>query len=111
MSNYGHIFILQNKYVLISFSISSLLSKRGLIFFLFTNSINYTIVLPKELKDKMDEITEINWSEVIRTSIKQKINDLTFLKQFTLNSDFSEEDVIKLGKEVNELLYKKYKGN
>ena len=71
--------------------------------------VNYTIVLPKELKNKMDEFPEINWSEVIRTSIKQKINDLTFLKQFTLDSDFSEEDAIKLGKEVNNLLYKRYK--
>ena len=71
--------------------------------------VNYTIVLSKELKDKMDEFPEINWSEVVRSSIKQKINDLTFLKQFTLNSDFSEDDAIKLGKEVNELLYKRYK--
>lgn len=71
--------------------------------------VNYTIALTKELKDKMDEFPEINWSEVIRTSIKQKINDLLFLKQFTLDSEFSEEDAIKLGKEVNNLLYKRYK--
>jgi hypothetical protein len=72
--------------------------------------VNYTIVLPKELKDKMDEFPEINWSEVIRSSIKQKITDLTFLRQFTFNSEFTEEEVISLGKEVNELLFQKYKG-
>ena len=34
-----------------------------------------------------------------------------FLKQFTLDGDFSEEDIVNLGKEVNKLLFKKYKGS
>ena len=72
---------------------------------IITITVNYKIVIPKEMKDKMDTFPEINWSEVIRASIKQKINDLTFLKQFALSSEFSEEEVEKLGKEVNELLY------
>ena len=73
--------------------------------------VNYTLVLPNDLKEKMDAFPEINWSEVIRSSIKQKVAELLFLKQFTLDSDFSEEDAINLGKEVNDLLFKKYKGS
>jgi hypothetical protein len=63
--------------------------------------VNYTIVLPKDLKEKMDEFPEINWSEVIRSSIKQKITDLTFLKQFTLNSEFTEELLTWVNKSMN----------
>lgn len=36
--------------------------------------------------------------------------DLTFLNQFTLKSEFTEDKVVELGKEVNTILFEKYKG-
>ena len=69
----------------------------------------FTLNIPDELKKKMDEFPEINWSEVIRSSIKQKIADLTFLKSFTQNSEITEDDAETLGREVSKLLSEKYK--
>ena len=33
----------------------------------------FTISIPKELKKQLDEMPEVNWSEVLRRGIKEKI--------------------------------------
>ncbi|MHA1279228.1 MAG: hypothetical protein ACTSQ8_18690 [Candidatus Helarchaeota archaeon] len=58
----------------------------------------------------MIKFPEINWSEVARASIKQKIADLKFLRAFTAESEITYEDAEKLGQEVSELLSKHYIG-
>jgi len=35
--------------------------------------VSITLAVPKELKQEMDELKEINWSEIARTAIKNKI--------------------------------------
>ena len=36
----------------------------------------FTISIPKDLKKKLDEIPDINWSEVAKASIKEKLFNL-----------------------------------
>jgi len=67
------------------------------------------ISIPPELKAEMDKFPEINWSEVARNSIKQKIVELNFLNGLTMNSELTPEEALKMGKEVNLLLAKRYK--
>lgn len=71
---------------------------------------NITLSIPDELKEEMNKFPEINWSEVARASIKQKLADLTFLRAFTSESEISYEDAEKLGQEVSELLSKRVTG-
>jgi hypothetical protein len=70
---------------------------------------NLTLSVPDELKEMMENFPEINWSEVARDSIKKKIAYLNFLKGFRMDSEISPEDALNLGKEVSELLLKRYK--
>jgi hypothetical protein len=70
---------------------------------------NITLSIPEDLKKEMEKFPEINWSEVARDSIKKKIAQLTFLKGFRMDSDITPEEALKLGREVNELLVKRYK--
>ncbi len=70
---------------------------------------NLTLSVPKELKDMMEKFPEINWSEVARDSIKKKIAQLNFLKGFRIDSEINPEDALDLGKEISELLLKRYK--
>ena len=70
---------------------------------------NITLSIPPELKKEMERFPEINWSEVARGSIKQKILELNFLQGFTIDSELTPEDALKMGKEVNLLLAKHYK--
>jgi hypothetical protein len=60
-----------------------------------------TLAVPDELKQKMDSFPEMNWSEVARQAFKQKIDDMDFLKMFKEKSKLTEEDALKLGKEVS----------
>ncbi len=70
---------------------------------------NITLSIPPELKKEMEKFPEINWSEVARSSIKQKILELNFLKGLSMDSELTPEDALKMGQEVNILLAKSYK--
>lgn len=70
---------------------------------------NITLSIPPELKAEMEKFPEINWSEVARNSIKQKIVELNFMKGLTMDSEITAEDALKMGQEVNLLLSKRYK--
>ncbi len=72
---------------------------------------NFTLSIPDDLKKEMDKFPEINWSEVARASMRQKIADLNFLKGFRVNSDISPEDAEIMGQEISKLLAKRYKGD
>ena len=68
-----------------------------------------TLSIPKELKDQMDQFPEINWSEVARSAIREKVADLTLLNEFTSKSELTEEDAIELGRKVNKALAMRYR--
>lgn len=70
---------------------------------------NLTLSISSELKEMMENFPEINWSEVARDSIKKKIAQLNFLKGFRIDSEISPEDALNLGREISELLLKRYK--
>ncbi|MEK6948342.1 MAG: hypothetical protein AABX19_03820 [Nanoarchaeota archaeon] len=67
-----------------------------------------TLAVSSELKHKMEAFPEMNWSEVARQAFMQRIKDLEFLKKFKSNSTMTEEDALKLGRELNKNLAKKY---
>ncbi len=73
--------------------------------------VNMTISIPGELKDELDLFPEINWSEVARQAFKEKVADLKFLLEFKRNSKLTEEDAIRLGKELNSSLNRRYSEN
>ncbi len=71
--------------------------------------VNLTLSIPNELKEKMEQFPEINWLEVARDSIKKKILQLSFLKGFRMGSEMSPDNAQNLGREISELLVKRYK--
>jgi hypothetical protein len=73
--------------------------------------VNVTLSIPFDLKTKMDQFVEINWSAVARVAFDEKIKDLEFLKKFKAKSTLTEEDALRLGKELNEKLAKRRAGN
>ncbi|MBS3176317.1 hypothetical protein J4457_03710 [Candidatus Woesearchaeota archaeon] len=50
----------------------------------------------------MDSFPDINWSAVAREAIKRKIILLEKFKDFTKDSEFTEEDTLKLGAEMSQ---------
>jgi hypothetical protein len=70
--------------------------------------VNITLAIPEEIKKKMDSFPEMNWSEVARQAIVQRIKDMEFLKKFTTNSQLTEEDALRLGKELKKGIAKRH---
>ena len=67
-----------------------------------------TLSIPPGLKKRMEHFSEINWSEVARKSILQKIEDLEFLEEFKSNSTMDEQLALELGRKVNKALAARY---
>jgi len=68
-----------------------------------------TLAIPTELKHKLEEFPEINWSEVARQAFIQKVKDLEFLKEFKSESEMTEEEALRLSKQVRKKLAKRFR--
>ena len=70
--------------------------------------VSITLAVPEELKKEMDQNKMINWSEVARQAIRERLLMLRKFKEFTKHSSLTEEDALKLGRKVNKAVAKRY---
>ena len=70
--------------------------------------VSITLAVPEELKKEMDKHPELNWSEVARQAIRERILLLRKMDELLKNSKLTEEDALKLGREVKKALAKRY---
>ena len=68
-----------------------------------------TLAIPSELKKEMDSLPELNWAEIARKAISEKISEYKLFKSIVSKSNLSGNYAAKLGKEFNESLHKRYK--
>lgn len=71
--------------------------------------VNITLSVPEELKRKMDEFPEINWSEVARQAIWEKASQMSVLKAIASKSKLTEKDAIEIGRKINKAVAKRYR--
>lgn len=67
-----------------------------------------TVQVPDDLKRRMDEQDIINWSAVARNAFERQLSNLEFFKDFTKDSTMTEEDAIRLGREVSRKAGERY---
>ncbi len=65
-----------------------------------------SVSVPDELKQKMLELDEVNWSAVARNAFEEKIGQITFFKKMASKSKLTEKDAQELGKKINEKIDK-----
>jgi len=70
---------------------------------------NITLSVSEDLKKKMEQLPEINWSEIARQAIEQKTAQMIVLKSITSKSKLTEKDALELGRKINKKLAKKYR--
>jgi hypothetical protein len=73
---------------------------------------NITLSISEELKSKLDELPEINFSESMRKFLEEKVKRALILKKLDKmleNSQLTEEDCLKLGDKIKEDIWKRYK--
>lgn len=71
--------------------------------------VNITLSVPEDLKKEMEDSKIINWSEVAREAIRQKVIQLRILKSIASKSKLTEEDALELGRKVNKAVHERYK--
>ena len=62
---------------------------------------NVTVSVDDSLKDQMDDHPEINWSEVARQAIREKICDLRVMKELVEGSELTEDDIEELAARID----------
>lgn len=67
-----------------------------------------TLAIPEELREKMREFPEINWSEVARQAIVQKAKLLEKMDRILATEGLTEKEAQEATKEVKERVWKKH---
>lgn len=70
--------------------------------------VNLTLAISSDLKSKMEEFPVINWSEVARQAIAEKVSELELLKQITSKSKLTEKDALELGRKIKAGIAKRH---
>jgi len=61
-----------------------------------------TVNVDDDLKERMENHPEINWSEVTRQAIQKKIETLEVMEELTSESELTESDVQEITDKINE---------
>ncbi len=61
-----------------------------------------TVNVDDDLKERMEKHPEINWSEVTRQAIQEKIETLEVMDELTSESELTEDDVEGIAQKINE---------
>ena len=61
-----------------------------------------TVNADDDLKERMEKHPEINWSEVTRQAIEEKIDALEVMDELTSGSELTESDVQEIADRINE---------
>lgn len=74
--------------------------------------VSITLSVPEELKKKMDKFEWLNWSSIAREAWVKRMKQLEILEKFEKDfekSKLSDEDCIKLGRELRQAMSKRHK--
>ena len=69
-----------------------------------------SVSVPDELKAKMLELDDVNWSAVAKKAFEQKISDIEFFKKISEKSKLTEKDAKELAHMVNKAASKRFLG-
>ena len=73
---------------------------------------NVTVSISEELKEKMDQLPELNWSEITREFLVEKVKRALLLKQIDKmlgNSKLTEKNALELGEKIKKSMWKRYR--
>lgn len=69
--------------------------------------VSITLSVPEEMKFDMEKHPEMNWSEIARQAIRERLIILKKMDFLLSKSKLTEADAIELGKKVNRAVSKK----
>ena len=70
---------------------------------------NITLAIPDDLKAKMKRFPEINWSEVARQAITEKMRTLEQMERLLSKSALTESETVILGRQIKRRVLQKHR--
>ena len=70
---------------------------------------NLTLAIPEDLRAKMAKFPEINWSEVARRAIFEKMEVLEWMNYLLADSKLTEYDAIRIGRQIKKRVWRKHR--
>lgn len=70
-----------------------------------------TLSIPEDLREKMREFPEINWSEVARQAIVEKAKLLEKMNKILAVGALKDEEAGEVSGEIKKRVWKKHKGS
>lgn len=67
-----------------------------------------TLSVPSDLKQEMEKSKFINWSEVAREAIRERISQLAVLNAIAAKSKLTEKDALEIGRKIKNSMHKRY---
>ncbi|WP_458190651.1 hypothetical protein [Haladaptatus sp. NG-WS-4] len=67
-----------------------------------------TVNVDDDLKQRMENHPEINWSEVTRQAIKEKVKKLDLMDELPVGSELTNEDVEEISAKINQSARKSF---
>ncbi len=68
-----------------------------------------TLAVTEDLKQEMELLPELNWSEIAREAISEKVAEYKLFKSIVAKSKLTQKDALEIGKKINEGLSEEYK--
>lgn len=68
---------------------------------------NMTLSIPEDLHNRMKNHSEIRWSEVVRKSITEKIENLEMIEKLTKKNKMTQKDIEKIAEKIDDSVAKK----
>ncbi len=59
-----------------------------------------TLAVPENLKKEMENFPELNWSEIAREAITEKVAEYKLFKSIVAKSKLTEKDAIEFGRKI-----------
>ncbi|MBI2146839.1 hypothetical protein HYU22_05895 [Candidatus Woesearchaeota archaeon] len=67
-----------------------------------------TLEIAEDLKKEMEDSAIINWSEVAREAITERLTQLRLFKAIVAKSKLTEKDALELGRKVNKSMHERF---
>ncbi len=68
-----------------------------------------SVSIPDDLKSRMVEMEEVNWSAVARKAFEEKIHEVDFLKKIVQKSKLTQKDADDIASTINAKVAKRFK--
>jgi hypothetical protein len=68
-----------------------------------------SVSIPDDLRARMIQMEEVNWSAVARKAFEEKVKQIDFLTKIASKSKLTEEDAEAIGAKINKSMAQRFK--